>query len=102
MERRFACRVEEMEKGTSRTLHGEVPIALFRTDDGAFYATSDSCTHEAWSLGEDSDLEGREVVCPLHLARFDIESGKALCFPATAALRTYEVQIEDGNVYVLT
>lgn len=102
MERRFACLVDEMGKGTSRTLDGDVPIALFRADDGTFHATADSCTHEQWSLGEDSDLEGNEVVCPLHMARFDIRTGKPLCFPATVALRTYPVEIEDGKVFVLT
>ena len=101
MERRFACLVQEMAKGTSRTVGGDEPIALYRTDDGEFFATADSCTHEQWSWGEDSDLEGKEVVCPLHMARFDIATGKPLCFPATVALRTYPVEIEDGKVYVV-
>ncbi|KOU59837.1 ferredoxin [Streptomyces sp. MMG1533] len=90
-----------MAKGTSRTVGGGEPIAVYRTDDGAFYATADSCTHEKWSLGEDSDIEGQEVVCPLHMARFDLRTGQPLCFPATVALRTYEVDIVDGEVYVL-
>jgi len=80
---------------------GSIRIALFRNDDGEYYATADRCTHEEWSLGEDSDLEGNEVVCPLHMARYDIRSGRALCLPATAPLRTFEVEIDDGNVYVL-
>jgi nitrite reductase/ring-hydroxylating ferredoxin subunit len=82
------------------TVQGDVPIALFRTDDGEFYATADTCTHEKWSLGEDSDLDGDEVVCPLHMARFDLRTGKPLCFPATVALETFGVEIEDGKVYV--
>lgn len=95
------CLADEMAKGTSRTVGGGEPIAVYRTDDGAFYATADSCTHEKWSLGEDSDIEGQEVVCPLHMARFDLRTGQPLCFPATVALRTYEVDIVDGEVYVL-
>lgn len=101
MERHLACTVDEMGKGTSRKLDGDVPIALFRTDEGEFYATADSCTHEQWSLGEDSDLEGDEILCPLHMARFDVRTGRPLCFPATIALQTYTVEIEDGKVYVV-
>ncbi|TGD85198.1 non-heme iron oxygenase ferredoxin subunit [Mycolicibacterium sp. CH28] len=101
MDRRFACRVDDLPKGSSMTIPGEEPIALYRTDNGDFYATSDSCTHEQWSLGSDSELEGTEVMCPLHMARFCVITGKALCFPATRSLSTYVVEIEDDSVYVL-
>ncbi|OXR41254.1 Ferredoxin CarAc [Nocardia cerradoensis] len=101
-ERRFVCTVDRLDRGESMTVAGDVPIALFRNDDGDFYATADTCTHEDWSLGEDSDLEGNEVVCPLHMARFDIRDGRPLCFPATVALATFEVEVADGNVYIVS
>ena len=100
--RRFICSAAEMDKGTSRTIPGDVPIALFRNDDGEFFATADTCTHEDWSLGTDGDLQGDEVECPLHMARFDVRTGAALCFPATVALQTFEVETdEDGSVYLV-
>jgi len=102
MERRLACSVDDLEPGASMTVDGKESIALYRTEDGEFFATADSCTHEQWSLGEDSDLEGCEVVCPLHMARFDLKTGKALCFPATVALQVYDVEIDaDGKVFVV-
>jgi nitrite reductase/ring-hydroxylating ferredoxin subunit len=102
MQRRYACLVDELQPGTSMTVAGEVPVALFRNDAGEFYATADTCTHEKWSLGEDSDLEGDEIVCPLHLARFDVRTGKPLCFPATVALATFVVEVDDeGKVYII-
>ncbi|GAA5210840.1 non-heme iron oxygenase ferredoxin subunit [Streptomyces thinghirensis] len=101
MTRQFACYVGDMANGTTMTVPGDPPIALFRTEDGEFHATADTCTHEKWSLGSDSDLEGHEVVCPLHMARFDIRSGKPLCFPAAVALTTYDVEVEDGKVHVI-
>lgn len=100
LERRYVCDEGELEPGSSVTVPGDVPIALFRTEDGEYFATADSCTHEEFSLGEDSDLEGDEVICPLHMARFDLRTGEALCFPATVALQTYAVDVEDGKVYV--
>jgi nitrite reductase/ring-hydroxylating ferredoxin subunit len=101
MERRFACKVDDLEKGTSMTVPGNVPVALFRTDEGVFYATQDSCTHEQWSLGEDCDLDGNEVTCPLHMARYDLRTGEALCLPATEALRTFPVEIDGEDAYVI-
>jgi nitrite reductase/ring-hydroxylating ferredoxin subunit len=102
MERRFACVADDLAPGTSMTIKGDPDVALFRNDAGQFFATADTCTHEDWSLGEDSDLEGNEVTCPLHMARFDLQTGKPLCLPATIALRTFEVEVDpDGKVFVL-
>jgi len=105
VERRFACDEGELGLGESMTVAadapGTVPVALYRTEDDEYFATADTCTHEDWSLGEDSDLEGNEIVCPLHMARFDIRSGEALCFPATIALATFEVVVDDGKIYVV-
>jgi nitrite reductase/ring-hydroxylating ferredoxin subunit len=101
MERRYACLASDLEPGSSVTLAWDSPVALYRTAEGSFYATADTCTHEKWSLGEDSDLEGNEVICPLHMARFDVRTGEALCFPATVALRTYPVEVDDDKVYVV-
>jgi nitrite reductase/ring-hydroxylating ferredoxin subunit len=97
------CSSPELEKESARALDvGDLRLALFRNSDGEFYATQDSCTHEQWSLGEDGDLDGNEVTCPLHLACFDIRTGAALFLPATEPLTTYPVEVdEDDNVYVL-
>jgi nitrite reductase/ring-hydroxylating ferredoxin subunit len=102
MERRFACLSHDLDPGDSMTLEWDPPAALFRNADGEFYATGDRCTHEQWSLGEDSDLEGNEVVCGLHMARFDIRTGAARCLPATISLQTFVVEIDpDEKVYVI-
>jgi nitrite reductase/ring-hydroxylating ferredoxin subunit len=104
VERRFACNEGDLAPGESMTVFADGPesidLALFRTEDGDYFATADSCTHEEWSLGQDSDIEGNEVVCPLHLARFDLRTGKALCFPASIALDTFAVVVDGGKIYV--
>lgn len=99
----LACAVEDLEDGDTLTVPSDgarEAIAVYRVG-GDFYATSDLCTHEKWSLGEDGELEDNEIVCTLHNARFDVRDGKALCFPATVGLRSYAVAVEDGQVYVL-
>ncbi|KAA9160039.1 non-heme iron oxygenase ferredoxin subunit [Amycolatopsis acidicola] len=101
MNRILACAAEELEDGEAMTVAGDhEAIAVYKVD-GEFYATSDVCTHEKWSLGEEGDLDGFEVTCTLHNARFDVRDGKALCFPATVNLRRYATTVEDGKVYVL-
>ncbi|WP_228001418.1 non-heme iron oxygenase ferredoxin subunit [Nocardia australiensis] len=99
-QRMFACEVDDLDDGDSMTVRtdGE-PVALYRIGN-EFYATADTCTHEKWSLGEEGDLDGFEVTCTLHNARFDVRNGKALCFPATVNLARYAATIEDGKVYI--
>ena len=50
-------------------------IALFNVD-GTFYAIDDVCTHDGGPLAE-GDLNGCEIRCPRHGARFDVRTGKA-------------------------
>lgn len=97
-----ACSRDDLEPGTSMTVEIEgTPVALFRGESGEFFATQDSCTHEQWSLGDEGEVEADEVLCPLHLARFDLRTGKALCLPATDALTTYPVHVDDnGDVFI--
>jgi nitrite reductase (NADH) small subunit len=48
-------------------------IALFNVE-GALYAIDDTCTHRGGPLSE-GELNGNEVSCPWHGARFDVTSG---------------------------
>ncbi|ALC25988.1 non-heme iron oxygenase ferredoxin subunit [Streptomyces bacillaris] len=103
--RNFVCAVDDLEDGESMTVESgaltgiEEPVAVYRVD-GEFFATSDTCTHEKWSLGEEGDLEGHEILCTLHNARFDVRSGEPLCFPAVLRLKSYATSVEDGRVYI--
>lgn len=102
VDRIFACKVSDLAPGDAMTVKtAHPPIAVFHTDDDHFYATQDTCSHEDWSLGDDSDVEGCEVTCPLHMARFDLRTGEPLSLPATEPLRTFPVEILDGALYVL-
>ena len=99
MKRTFACKLDDIPDGGAVRVDADPPVALFRGGQQV-YATADSCTHEEWSLGEEGELDGFEVTCSLHLACFDIRTGRALCLPATRALQTYQVIVENGDVYL--
>lgn len=73
-------------------------IAVFNVD-GACYAIDDVCTHDGGPLAE-GDLQGHEVRCPRHGARFDVRTGKALCFPAFEPAPAHAVEIRGEDVFV--
>jgi len=77
---------------------GKHQIALFNLA-GQIYATSNICTHQ-YALMSDGYVEDDWVECPLHQARFDIATGRALSDPATVALPVYPVKIENNRVFV--
>lgn len=67
--------------------------------DGTIYATQDVCTHGEASLA-DGYVDGDCIECPLHSARFDIRTGKALCAPATEDLRVFPVEVHGMQIRV--
>ena len=73
-------------------------IALCNVD-GTFYAIDDVCTHDGGELCE-GYLEGDQIECPRHGARFDVKTGKALTLPAVMPVNAYPVQVEDGEIKV--
>ena len=73
-------------------------IALCNVD-GAFYAIADLCTHDGGSLDQ-GELDGHQIECPRHGARFDVRSGRPLALPAVMPVRSYPLRIEDGVVKV--
>lgn len=77
---------------------GASNIALFNVD-GTIYAIADECSHEDGPLSE-GDLDGFEVECPWHLARFDIRNGKALCEPACGDVTKYAVRVVGDDIEV--
>ncbi|MGD9942374.1 MAG: non-heme iron oxygenase ferredoxin subunit [Burkholderiaceae bacterium] len=77
---------------------GGLQIALYRSE-GEYFATDNVCTH-AYALLSDGYLEDGCIECPLHQARFDIRTGKALCAPATVDVKTYPVRVDGDDVYL--
>lgn len=75
-----------------------LPIVLANVE-GDICALEDKCSHEDYPLS-DGELEGRQVVCLYHGARFDACSGARKTLPAIRPVRSFPVEIRDGDVYV--
>jgi nitrite reductase/ring-hydroxylating ferredoxin subunit len=92
------CKAAEVADQSGRRIDGANPIAIFRSGS-EFFATDDTCTHAKFSLA-DGYVEGDEVVCALHDARFCLRTGRVLGPPATVALKTYPVRVEGDDVLI--
>jgi nitrite reductase/ring-hydroxylating ferredoxin subunit len=72
--------------------------ALFNVE-GTLYAIDDTCTHRGGPLSE-GELNGNEVSCPWHGARFDVTSGSELSPPAPNGVARYSVRVDGEDVAV--
>ncbi len=95
------ARTDEIAPGEKKTVEVDGIEVVIVNLDGGFYAIEDVCTHDGGPLGE-GELEGCQIICPRHGARFDVRTGQALTLPAFDPAPTYEVKIEDGDVLVET
>ena len=66
---------------------------------GEFFCIDDVCTHDGGPLGE-GELDGYELACPRHGARFDIRNGGVKAMPATEDTVVHEVRVTGDNVFV--
>jgi len=66
---------------------------------GKIYATDRICTHEEADLSS-GFLSEEGVRCPLHLSVFNLENGSPQNPPAEAPLKTYNIKIDQSEIYV--
>jgi 3-phenylpropionate/trans-cinnamate dioxygenase ferredoxin subunit len=74
------------------------PLLICHTADG-FFAIDDTCTHDRGPLA-DGWLEGNEIECPRHGARFDVKTGQVLCLPAAVPVTSYPVRVDGDRLSV--
>lgn len=75
-----------------------VALGVARVGD-AWFAFENNCTHEDFPLTEGM-VDGAEVECALHGARFCLRTGAARAVPASCGIRVFPVCVEDGAVHV--
>ena len=90
---------EELTPGSWRTVDVDgTQVAVFNVN-GEYYAIEDLCTHDGGIL-TGGTVEGAEVECPRHGARFSLTTGEALSPPAYEPVPTFPVRVEQGMVQV--
>ncbi len=82
-----------------KEVNDEVQVGIFKLEDGKYYAVEAWCSHQKVSLVT-GDVEGYNIVCPLHGAEFDLRNGRHLCAPAVRPVVSYPVKV-DGDAILL-
>lgn len=77
---------------------GDHEIAVCNVD-GQFYAIDNLCTHDEGPLDQ-GELEGNEIECPRHGARFDVRTGEATQLPAFEPVQRHPVRVEGEDIQV--
>ena len=78
--------------------HGDKTFCIYYIKDG-FFATDGICTHEDVHL-EDGLVTDDEIECPMHQGIFNIKTGAVIQDPPCEDLKTYEVKVEENNIYI--
>jgi Na+-transporting NADH:ubiquinone oxidoreductase subunit F len=82
-----------------RVDHERATYAIYRTAEGALFATAGRCTHGGVHLAG-GFVKGKLIECPKHNGRFDITDGSPQRMPACVALATYPVREREGRIFL--
>ena len=77
---------------------GGQSIAIFDLG-GNYYAIENTCPHRGGPLAE-GEMNGEEVICPWHGARFNIKTGAVLAPPAPQGVKSFPVRVTGEDVEV--
>lgn len=95
-----ACAVDDVdEEDLIRFDYAGRSFAIYKSPEGALYATDGICTHEH-ALLSDGLVMGDIIECPKHNGRFNYKTGAAKGAPACVNLMTYPVKVEGHAVFV--
>lgn len=75
------------------------PVLVARTSEGV-EAFDGTCTHARFRFVPSALVDGCEIECPMHGARFDARTGMLRCGPAKTALRRLESRVVEGTLEV--
>jgi len=91
--------VDELQNGERMYIEiDRLPVVILKIAD-QFYAIADVCSHDDGPVGE-GNIEGFEIICPRHGARFDIRTGKALSLPAFIDIPVYPVRVVGDQIEI--
>ncbi|HEU4361780.1 MAG TPA: Rieske (2Fe-2S) protein [Mycobacterium sp.] len=114
--RQFVCALDELPPGTMKLVEaGKFGVGVYNVH-GSLHAIANYCSHQGAPLclgsvngtteadpaqpdGVRLVRDGQIVRCPWHQWEFDITTGQNVADPRRR-VRTYEVDVTDGEVYL--
>jgi nitrite reductase/ring-hydroxylating ferredoxin subunit len=92
-----AVAVDDISVGGAKSFaYLDKRIALFRTSRGV-YASDNRCPHQGYALVR-GDVKNGELTCAWHNWKFELGTG--VCRYGGENIRTYPVQVRDGQVFI--
>jgi len=90
--------VADVATGTARSVRqGLDDLLVCAVSEDSIHVVENVCSHDDAPLG-DQDLDGCQVTCPRHGARFDITTGAVLKSPAPVGITAFPTRIVEGWV----
>ncbi len=92
----------------ARDIHEDRPLGLeisgkrigIFVENGRCHALDNICSH-AFALLSTGWVEDGAVECPLHGARFDLETGACVSTPPYTSINAFQVRVEGDDVMLL-
>ncbi|MBN1682711.1 Rieske 2Fe-2S domain-containing protein [Candidatus Bathyarchaeota archaeon] len=98
--------LDEIKNNEKKTIFIDDKEILIINYDNNYYAINRRCTHLKGDLSK-GKVENGIITCPNHGSKFDLTNGKSISGPKIAFLKfntkdltTYEVKIEDEEIYI--
>jgi 3-phenylpropionate/trans-cinnamate dioxygenase ferredoxin subunit len=95
------CRLDELSDGAvRRVMVGQRPVAVARFGQQV-YACIDRCPHMGAAISDGTVNVGRrEIICPWHRFRFQLDGGGTSATNSELKIQTYPARIDGGQVVV--
>ena len=93
------CKLSELPAESKKAVRINGTWVLVCHTNGRLFAVSNICSHQYKPL-VNGRMRNCAISCPVHGARFSLESGEALDLPATRPIATYEVRVVDDWIEV--
>jgi 3-phenylpropionate/trans-cinnamate dioxygenase ferredoxin component len=93
------CSTSQLKKDEVMPFDYKDKKILLASLNGKIYATDRICTHAEADLSN-GILSEEGITCPLHLSTFNLQTGAPQNLPAELPLKTYNVKIEQNEIYV--
>lgn len=90
---------DEVPPDTLKAVATDVGPVVLVNLEGDIYALEDRCSHQDYPLSA-GELEDGQLECAFHGARFDVCTGRATQLPAVTPVRTFPVEVRDGEVFI--
>lgn len=93
------CPRSALRRGEMRLVDTGKAEIVVADVDGELYAFGAICTHALGYLDE-GELQGHQIICPLHDGRFDVRTGAVTSGPPEEPIAVYKVATRNDVIHV--